>query len=90
MRNETLQAKQRLQNDIANMLMEFERDQNVSVREIDVYSMNHELQIYINAPFRCRYYEVCNLKSPTSRTCNNGGGNYCGMYRRLSRCDSHE
>jgi len=85
MRNDTLQAKQTLQNDIANMLMEFEKEHNVSVFCIDVFTMNHDLQIYINAPFRCQFYESCNLKSATSRTCNRGGGNYCGMYRKLSK-----
>ena len=80
MRNDTLHAKQGLQNDIANMLMEFEREHNVSVHEIDVYPMD-VLEVYIHAPFRCRFYDQCNLKSAAARTCNRGGGSYCGKWR---------
>lgn len=85
MRNNTLQAKQTLQNDIANMLMEFEREHNVSIHTADIYPDAHSntLEVYIDAPFRCEFYLTCGMSSNTARTCNRGGGNYCGMYRKL-------
>jgi hypothetical protein len=32
---------------------------------------------------RCKFYRYCPSYREESRTCNSGGGNYCGIYRYL-------
>jgi len=40
---------------------------------------------------RCKYYNVCQLADPTSVTCSsNGGGDYCGAYRKLKGKEKNE
>ncbi len=31
----------------------------------------------------CRYYRTCGYYSPKSFTCHEGGGSYCGKFRKL-------
>jgi hypothetical protein len=34
---------------------------------------------------RCKFFDTCQLADPTSVTCMNGGGDYCGAFRELKR-----
>ena len=31
----------------------------------------------------CRFYRTCEFYSPESFTCHEGGGSYCGKFRKL-------
>ena len=33
---------------------------------------------------KCKYKNTCEHYRDNSETCNNGGGNYCGIYRKLN------
>jgi hypothetical protein len=32
----------------------------------------------------CKFFDRCQFADDTSRTCMDGGGNYCGVFRTLS------
>ena len=83
MRNDTLQEKQRIQNDIANMLMQLQNEHNVAIYAIDLYPANDTIDVFIQSSVRCKYYQACNYKNPNAKTCATGGGGYCGMFRQF-------
>jgi hypothetical protein len=35
----------------------------------------------------CRYYSICKVRSADSATCFNGGGKYCGQWRKYKELE---